>query len=81
MHRRPTTSLPSGTPVRLYLFDLLHSSGELLLAMPYTVRRERLAELGLDVGPVRTPPRYCGGAADVLAASLAHGPDGVASRS
>ena len=45
--------------------------------MPYTERRERLAELGLDDDPVRTPPWYPGGAADVLAASLANALEGV----
>ena len=45
--------------------------------MPYTARRERLEGLGLDAGPVRTPPWYRGGAADVLAASAAHGLEGV----
>ncbi len=38
---------------------------------------ERLEELGLDEDPVRTPPWYPGDAADVLAASLATGLEGV----
>jgi bifunctional non-homologous end joining protein LigD len=64
-------------PVQLYLFDLLHHGGQSLLALPYTARRERLAELGLDADPIRTTPWYPGGAADVLATSLAHALEGV----
>jgi hypothetical protein len=41
--------------------------------LPYTARRDRLDGLGVDTGPIRTPPRYPGGAADVLAASAAYG--------
>jgi len=78
MHlRAPPGRLVRDIPVRLYLFDLLHQGGESLLKMPYTGRRERLEELGLDQDPVRTPPWYPGGANDVLAASLAHGLEGV----
>ena len=64
-------------PVQLHLFDVLAAGGALLLAMPYAARRERLAGLGLDTGQVRTPPWYPGGAADVQAASAAHGLEGV----
>ena len=78
MHvRHPPGRLLRQVPVQLYLFDLLHHDGQSLLAMPYTGRRERLAELGLDADPVRTTPWYPGGAADVRAASLAHALEGV----
>jgi bifunctional non-homologous end joining protein LigD len=73
----PAARLLSDVPVQLYLFDLLYAGGELLLALPYTVRRERLENLGLDAGPVRTPSWYRDGAADVVAASRAHGLEGV----
>jgi len=78
MHvRHPSGRLVLQVPVQLYLFDLLHHGGQSLLPVPYTGRRERLAELGLDADPVRTTPWYPGGAADVLAASLAHALEGV----
>jgi bifunctional non-homologous end joining protein LigD len=78
MHvRRPPGRLLAGTPVYLYLFDVLHAGDESLLGLPYTARRDRLEGLGLDSGPVRTPPWYPVGAADVLAASIAHGLEGV----
>ena len=78
MHvHRPSGRLLSDVPVQLYLFDLLHADGEPLLDMPYTARRERLEALGLNNGPVRTPLWYRSGAADVLAASLAHSMEGI----
>jgi bifunctional non-homologous end joining protein LigD len=78
MHvRQPFSPLIRAAPVHLYLFDVLHADGEMLLTLPYTARRERLADLGLDDGPVRTPPWFRGEAADVLAASLANGLEGV----
>jgi bifunctional non-homologous end joining protein LigD len=75
--RDPTGELVRRAPVQLYLFDLLHHHGQSLLALPYTERRERLAELGVDADPVRTTPWYPGGAASVLAASLANALEGV----
>src|SRR5216684_3235385 len=58
--------------------DMTGSYPELaVLPVPYTARRERLEELGLDADPVRTPPWYPGGAADILAASLAKALEGV----
>ena len=78
MHvRYPPGRLVRQAPVQLYLFDLLHHGGQSLLPVPYALRRERLEELGLDGDPVRTPPWYPGGAADVLAASLANALEGV----
>ncbi len=74
---RPPDALVRRAPVQLYLFDVLHAGGESLLARPYTERRDRLEGLGLGAGPVRTPPWYQGGGADVLAASTANGLEGV----
>jgi len=75
--RDPPAHLVRQVPVQLYLFDLLHHDGQSLLLAPYTERRERLAGLALDSDPVRTTPWYPGGAADVLAASLANALEGV----
>jgi bifunctional non-homologous end joining protein LigD len=78
MHvRHPPGRLLLDAPVQLYVFDLLHRGEESLLAVPYTGRRARLQDLGLDEDPVRTPPWYPGGAADIWAVSLAHGLEGV----
>jgi len=75
--RRPPGRLLAEVPVQLYLFDVLQAGGQVLLSMPYTARRERLAGLGLDADPVRTPPWYPGGGAGVLAVSRSHGLEGV----
>src|SRR5579859_6162669 len=78
MHvRQPPASLVRETPVQLYVFDLLHRGGESLLGVGYTGRRARLEDLGLDEGPVRTPPWYRGGADDILAVSQANGLEGI----
>jgi bifunctional non-homologous end joining protein LigD len=63
--------------VQLYLFDLLHHREDSLLGLPYTERRARLEDLGLDADPVRTPPWYRDDADVVLTASLKHGLEGV----
>ncbi len=78
MHvRRPPARLIDETPVQLYLFDLLHHGPDSLLGLPYTGRRDRLEDLGLDADPVRTPPWYRDDAEIVLASSLQHGLEGV----
>jgi bifunctional non-homologous end joining protein LigD len=78
MHlRHPPANLVQAVPVQLYLFDLLYQDGRSLLRVPYAQRRARLEDLGLDEDPVRTPPWYPGGAADVLTVSLANGLEGV----
>jgi len=78
MHvRRPAEPLLRAAPVGYYVFDLLHLGDESLLPRPYTERRDRLAALHLDTAPVRTPPWWRGGAADVLAASIAQGLEGI----
>lgn len=78
MHvRHPAPSLVADAPVQLYLFDLLYHNGDPLLELAYTQRRGRLDDLNLNTGPVRTPSWYHGDAQAVLAASLAHGLEGV----
>ncbi|HUK72970.1 MAG TPA: non-homologous end-joining DNA ligase [Streptosporangiaceae bacterium] len=78
MHvRQPPQRLLAAVPVSYYVFDLLHDGGRSLLGEPYTVRRERLADLALDTEPVRTPPWYPDNAEEVLAASLERGLEGV----
>jgi len=78
MHvQRPSDRLMSTAPVQYYVFDLLHRGGDSLLHRPYTERRARLEELGLDAEPVRTPPWHRGGADKVLAESIAKSLEGV----
>ena len=78
MHvQHPDATLLRRVPVQYYVFDLLHQGPDPLLGLPYTQRRERLAELGLDIIPVRTPPWHRGGGDKVLAESIAKGLEGV----
>jgi bifunctional non-homologous end joining protein LigD len=74
---QPDDKLLRAVPVSINVFDVLHQGDESLLELPYTERRGRLAELGLDADPVRTPPWHRGGAAEVLAESIAKGLEGV----
>jgi bifunctional non-homologous end joining protein LigD len=81
MHvQRPAERLIRSTPVAYYVFDLLRKGGRSLLAEPYTARRRALAELGLDAGPVLTPPWWRGGGEAVLAASAEQGLEGVVAK-
>ena len=78
MHvQQPDDTLLRRAPVQFYVFDLLHQGEDSLLGLPYTQRRKRLEALGLDSAPVRTPPWHRGGAAAVLAESIAKGLEGV----
>ena len=78
MHvQHPDAALLRRAPVQYYVFDLLHQGQDPLLGLPYTDRRARLEELGLDAIPVRTPPWHRGGADKVLAESIAKGLEGV----
>jgi bifunctional non-homologous end joining protein LigD len=63
--------------VHLYLFDLLYHGQDSLLGLPYTERRSRLEDLGLNDDPVLTPPWFHDDAEAVLAVSLRHGLEGV----
>ena len=74
---RPDDTLLRRAPVQYYVFDLLYQGQDSLTGLPYTERRARLEELGLDSEPVRTPPWHRGGADQVLAESIAKGLEGV----
>ena len=78
MHvQQPDDKLIRAAPVQYYVFDLLHEGPESLLDQPYTERRARLEALSLDADPFHTPPWHRGGAAQVLADSIAKGLEGV----
>ena len=78
MHvQQPDDKLIRAAPVQYYVFDLLHEGQESLLEQPYTERRARLEALSLAADPVHTPPWRRGGAAQVLADSIAKGLEGV----
>ncbi|MBF6166339.1 non-homologous end-joining DNA ligase [Streptomyces gardneri] len=54
----PGAELLRGFPAQYLAFDLLALDGSFLMNLPYTERRERLAELALDRPLARTPPYY-----------------------
>jgi bifunctional non-homologous end joining protein LigD len=65
------------TPVSLMVFDVLWASGRLVTALPYTTRRELLEGLGLDSGPVGTPPAWPGDGDTAVAWTREAGLEGV----
>ena len=74
---RPDDTLIADVPVHYYVFDVLYQGQDVLTGRPYTERRARLEDLGLDSGPFRTPPWHRGGGDKVLAESVAKGLEGV----
>ena len=51
----PKDKLLRAAPVQYYVFDLLHHGEESLVPLPYTERRARLEDLGLDSNPLSYP--------------------------
>lgn len=74
---RPDDTLVADVPVHYYVFDVLYQGQDVLIGRPYTERRARLEDLGLDSGPFRTPPWRRGGGDKVLAESITKGLEGV----
>jgi bifunctional non-homologous end joining protein LigD len=70
--------LAKETPVTYVIFDLLWLDGHSLMALPYTERRARLAELELgEGGRWRVPDYVVGHGKELLAATAAQGLEGV----
>nr|WP_236647030.1 non-homologous end-joining DNA ligase [Micromonospora acroterricola] len=82
MHvRTPSAGLVGTTPVRLYVFDLLHLDGRDLTPLPYTERRTALEQLELSGDSVDTPPSWTGDAGRDLATAAADlGLEGVVAK-
>ncbi|MEY9847393.1 non-homologous end-joining DNA ligase [Streptacidiphilus sp. MAP5-3] len=68
------------TPVTLMAFDLLNAGGHDLTHEPYTRRRTLLTELGLDEGPVRTPPSWIGDLGAAVEWTEAYGIEGIVAK-
>ena len=69
--------LAQSDPVHYVIFDLLWLDGHSLCALPYTERREKLLELGLDGPTWQTPANHVGDGAAMLEASRAQGLEGI----
>ncbi len=65
----PSPSLVGASPVRLYLFDLLHLDGADLMPQPYMERRDALQRLDLSGETVDVPPYWTGDAGPALVAA------------
>lgn len=77
---RAAKRLTASAPVLYLPFDLLHLDGRAQLDQPYTKRRSRLRKLKLEGESWRVPQHYTGGGADVLAAALDNGLDGITAK-
>lgn len=70
--------LAAEIPVTYLAFDLLAEDGRPLVDQPYTARRARLDQLGLNGPRWQTPPAFTGvPGADVRAVSRQHGLEGI----
>jgi len=64
-------------PAHLVVWDLLHLDGVNTRPLPYTQRRELLAELALRAPGWQTPPALAAPVADAFAAVAQHGLEGI----
>ena len=83
MHRtggQEVRRLAAAAPVTYLVFDLLALDGEDLLDLPYAARRERLDGLHLAGHRWAETPWFRGGGAQVRAASLENGLEGVVAK-
>ena len=64
-------------PVVYVIFDLLHLDGHDLMELPYSERRARLEELGLDGPAWQTPSHSVGGGKRLLDATAKQGLEGI----
>jgi bifunctional non-homologous end joining protein LigD len=69
--------LAKESPVTYMAFDLLWLDGHSLMSLPYTERRAKLAELGIDGERFKTPEHHVGGGTQLLEATREQGLEGV----
>jgi bifunctional non-homologous end joining protein LigD len=82
MHVRGVSAarLAKVSPVTYLVFDLLWLDGHSLMGLPFTERRKRLAELGLDGERWRVPEYHVGEGRAFLAATREQGLEGVVAK-
>jgi DNA ligase D-like protein (predicted ligase) len=82
MHRTgpEVRRMAAAAPVTYLVFDLLALDGADLTALPYEQRRARLDELAPSGERWVATPWFCGGGADVHAASAENGLEGVVAK-
>jgi bifunctional non-homologous end joining protein LigD len=69
--------LAQSEPVAYMIFDLLWLDGHSLMQLPYTERREKLLELGLQGPTWQTPAHHVGDGAAMLDATRTQGLEGI----
>jgi bifunctional non-homologous end joining protein LigD len=67
-------------PVAYMIFDLLRQGSRSLMTQPYTERRARLLDLGLDGTAAWVPPHQVGGGRELLRESRGLGREGVVAK-
>ena len=80
MHLRSETAVrhqAQSAPVTYMIFDLLWLDGHSLMGLPYTERRTRLEQLGLDDAHWRVPESFPGEGTALLAATRERGLEGL----
>jgi bifunctional non-homologous end joining protein LigD len=78
--REQARRLSKHTPVTYMVFDLLWLDGHSLMALPYTERRARLAELDLSGESWQTPEHVVGHGRELLAASAEQRLEGIVAK-
>lgn len=66
---REIAAMVSAVPVRVMLFDVLQAGGEDAAGLDYDARRELLAALVTEQGPIHVPPAFDGDLDDALTTS------------
>jgi bifunctional non-homologous end joining protein LigD len=72
--------LAKSSPVTYMIFDLLWLDGHSLMELPYSERRERLAQLALSGEAWQTPEHLTGRGSDVLKATAEQGLEGIVAK-
>jgi bifunctional non-homologous end joining protein LigD len=78
--REAAKRLAARTPVTYVLFDLLWLDGHSLMGRPYSERRERLLELGLDADRWQTPQHVVGHGEELLRVSAEQRLEGIVAK-
>jgi bifunctional non-homologous end joining protein LigD len=78
--REAARRLAKNTPVTYMIFDLLWLDGHSLMGLPYSERRERLAELRLSGEAWQTPEHVVGNGRQLLQASVEQRLEGVVAK-
>jgi bifunctional non-homologous end joining protein LigD len=77
---REVSAAREGTPVRLFLFDVLEADGHELTRLGYTARREALTTVVDPGGAIEVPPAFDGDLGGAMRESRKRGLEGVVAK-